>query len=56
MKRLTGSILLFCMTLVIILVRATACAQGWSVEPAPLPQAAEEVLGAAAGGKLYVFA
>ncbi len=56
MKRLTGSTLLFCIALVMALAHATAHAQGRWVKLAPLPEAAEEVIGAAAGGKLYVFA
>ena len=56
MKRLTGSTVLFCVTLVMALAQATACAQGRWVKLAPFPEASEEVLGASAGGKLYVFA
>jgi N-acetylneuraminic acid mutarotase len=52
MKRLTGSILLFALAL----AQAPAYAQGRWVKLAPFPEPAEEVLGAAAGGKLYVFA
>ena len=54
MKRLTGSTLLFLLTLFV--AHTTAFAQGRWIKLAPFPEAAEEVLGAAAGGKLYVFA
>ncbi len=56
MKRLTGSTLQFCMALVMALAHVAACAQGRWVKLAPFPEPAEEVLGASAGGKLYVFA
>lgn len=56
MKKLTGSTLLFFVTLVMALVHTAALAQGRWVKLAPFPEPAEEVLGASAGGKLYVFA
>ncbi|MCE9640886.1 MAG: hypothetical protein K8S22_12190 [Betaproteobacteria bacterium] len=56
MNRSTGSKCLFLAALVLALAQATAYAQGRWVKLAPFPEPAEEVLGAAAGGKLYVFA
>lgn len=56
MNRSTGSKCLFLAALVLALTQATAYAQGRWVKLAPFPEPAEEVLGAAAGGKLYVFA
>jgi N-acetylneuraminic acid mutarotase len=50
MKLVRGTI--FCLAL---LVPVIACAQGKWVKLAPFPEPAEELLGAAAGGKLYVF-
>src|SRR5215204_7777773 len=46
----------FLLTLALVLMHATAFAQGRWIKLAPFPEPAEEVLGAAAGGKLYVFA
>jgi N-acetylneuraminic acid mutarotase len=45
-------------TVLLLLVgfAATACAQGKWIKLAPFPQPAEEISGAAAGGKMYVFA
>ena len=56
MKKLTGSTLLFLVTLVMALAHTAAFAQGRWVKLAPFPEPAEELLGASAGGKLYVFA
>ena len=56
MHKLTGSTLVFLLSLVLTLTHAAALAQGRWVKLAPFPEPAEEVLGAAAGGKLYVFA
>jgi N-acetylneuraminic acid mutarotase len=53
MKKLTG---MFCMAIVLMLVHVSAGAQGRWVKLAPFPEPAEELLGASAGGKLYVFA
>jgi hypothetical protein len=41
---------------VVVLLAGDAAAQGKWVKLAPFPESAEELLGAAAGGKLYVFA
>ena len=56
MKRLTASTLVFLITLVMTMTHTSVYAQGRWIKLAPLPEPAEEVLGAAAGGKLYVFA
>src|SRR5580692_11415695 len=58
MFRLCSSAGLHRVMLVVSLVLATtlAIAQGKWVKMAPFPQPAEEISGAAAGGKMYVFA
>ena len=54
MKKLTGMTLL--LGVVLTLAHATVFAQGRWIRLAPFPEASEELLGASAGGKLYVFA
>jgi N-acetylneuraminic acid mutarotase len=54
MKKLAGSTIL--LALMLTLIQASALAQGRWIKLAPFPEPAEELLGAAAGGKLYVFA
>jgi N-acetylneuraminic acid mutarotase len=54
MKKLTGWTLL--LTLVMTLAHASVFAQGRWIKLAPFPEPSEELLGASAGGKLYVFA
>lgn len=44
------------LSLVLTLAHASVFAQGRWIKLAPFPEPAEELLGAAAGGKLYVFA
>jgi N-acetylneuraminic acid mutarotase len=57
MNKTFGSILVGFITLAATLALTTsAYAQGKWVKLAPFPEPAEEVLGAAAGGKVYVFA
>ena len=55
MKQPIGSTLFLVATLVMALAHTAACAQGRWVKLAPFPEPAEEVLGASAGGKLYVI-
>src|SRR3954468_16619046 len=54
MKKFTGLSLL--LAIVLTFAHASVSAQGRWVKLAPFPEPAEELLGAAAGGKLYVFA
>ena len=56
MKKSVGPIVLFFITLVMALGYTAAHAQGRWVKLAPFPEPAEEVLGVAVGGKLYVMA
>lgn len=56
MKKSFGSILLSCIAVIgAVLFAAGAYAQGRWVKLAPFPEPAEEVVGAAVGGKLYVL-
>ena len=56
MTRIRNSVRLFCAGLSIGLLLATAAyAQGKWTKLAPFPEPAEELLGVAAGGKMYVF-
>ncbi len=56
MKKSFGSSLLSFITLIAALsFTAGACAQGRWLKLAPFPEPAEELVGAAAGGKMYVF-
>src|SRR3954463_8264272 len=56
MKKILRSVVPLLFTLIAVLTYANAQAQGRWVKLAPFPEPAEELLGAAAGGKLYVFA
>ena len=56
MKKFARSILPSLFALIVVFAHATVFAQGRWVKLAPFPEPAEELLGAAAGGKLYVFA
>ena len=56
MKRYASVVLPALFALIAAFAHTTVMAQGRWVKLAPLPEPAEEVLGAAAGGKLYVFA
>jgi len=56
MKKLFRSVVPLLFTLIAVFTYTSAHAQGRWVKLAPFPEPAEELLGAAAGGKLYVFA
>ncbi len=56
MKKLSMPGWLAAMSLVLMFAQTAAWAQGRWIKLAPFPEPAEELLGAAAGGKLYVFA